>query len=123
MFRKGKSCIAPVDREVVIDGQWQPGGIDTTRIFELAVAHCFFVHSRTDFALQLYGADQVPMFDDGAELAQHVRYYRARDQERAGMPFAAHRRAVPACSLDAWAAQVVEMLKDGIASKLGVLSA
>lgn len=123
LLRKGKICIAPLTRDVRINGQAHPGDVDTTRSYELAAAHCFFVHRRTDFALQLYGADEVPMFDDGAELAQQVRYYLAHDQERAGMAAAAHRRAVPAYSLDARAAQIVEILKDAIASNQGALSA
>ena len=50
LLRRGRICIAPLTREVVIAGQPQPGDMDTTRTYELAAAHCFFIHRRTDFA-------------------------------------------------------------------------
>lgn len=111
LLRSGKICIAPLTREMTIDGGRHPGDVDSTRTYELAAAHCFFVHRRTDFAAQLYSRDEVPMFDDGAELARQVLYYLPKDAERARMSAAAHRRAVPAYSMDARAASIVEILR------------
>jgi spore maturation protein CgeB len=112
LLRSGRICIAPLTRNVVINGQRQPGDVDTTRTYELAAAHCFFMHCRTDYAAKLYEADEVPMYDDAAELAQHVLYYLAHEQERQRMATAAHRRAVPAYSLDTRAAQIMELLRN-----------
>jgi spore maturation protein CgeB len=111
-LRRGKICIAPLTREVVINGQRQPGDVDTTRSYELAAAHCFFIHRRTDFAMELYGPDEVPMFDDGAELAQHVRHYLTNESERVRSAARSHARAVPAYSVDSRAALLAQILKD-----------
>jgi glycosyltransferase involved in cell wall biosynthesis len=111
LLRKGRICIAPLTREVVIDGQHQPGDVDTTRSYELAAAHCFFLHRRTDFARSLYAEDEVPMYESAEELAGLIGHYLARDVERARMAAAAHRRAVPAYSLDDRAGDIMEVLK------------
>ncbi len=112
LLRHGKICIAPLTRDVVINGRHQPGDVDTTRSYELAAAHCFFIHRRTEFSLRLYGAREVPMFDDGVELAGHIHYFLAHEEERYQMAAAAHRRAVPAYSLDERAKTIVALLKD-----------
>lgn len=114
LLRSGKICIAPLTPEVVIDGQQQPGDVDTTRSYELAAAHCFFIHRRTTFISQIYDSTEVPMFDDATELAQHIRYYLEHDEERCHMAAAAHRRAVPAYSLDARASQIVTILEESL---------
>lgn len=112
LLRKAKICVAPLTREVVINGQNQPGDVDTTRSYELAAAHCFFIHRRTDFAQQLYSANEVPMFDDALELAGHIRDYLPNPALRARMAEAAHLRAVPAYSLDARASAIVNIIAD-----------
>ena len=114
LLRSGKICLAPLTRNVVIHGQRQPGDVDTTRSYELAAAHCFFIHQRTEFAQALYGEEGVPMFDDGAELAAQVLHYLDRDKAREDIAAAAHRRAVPAYSLDARAQTIVEILKEEV---------
>ena len=119
MLRRGKICIAPVTREVSIRGRSQPGDVDTTRTYELAAAHCFFLHRRTDFARTLYRDDEVPMFDNPKELAGLIRYFLARDEERGRMAAAAHRRAVPAYSVDARAAQIVDIVRSELGSRKG----
>lgn len=111
LLREGKVCIAPLTREVVIDGRRQPGDVDTTRTYELAAAHCFFVHRRTDYAQSLYQENEVPMYDSAFELGELVRHYLAKDDERGRLASRAHRRAVPAYSLDARAEQIVKLLK------------
>lgn len=117
LLRQGRICVAPLTREMVVDGKMQPGDVDSTRSYELAAAHCFFIHRRTDYAMQLYGPDEVPMFDDAAELAGLIRHYLKDDAARARMAAAAHRRAVPAYSLDARAAEIVNLLRPRIAAR------
>lgn len=111
LLRSARICVAPLTRDVVINDQRQPGDVDTTRTYELAAAHCFFIHQRTDFVRSLYGEVGVPMFDDGAELAAHVMHYLALPEERARIALAAHQRAVPAFSTDARVAEIHEILK------------
>lgn len=111
LLRKGKICVAPLTRDVVVHGQIQPGDVDTTRSYELAAARCFFVHRRTDFAMSLYAESEVPMFDNAYGLAELIRHYLANDAERERMATAAHFRAVPAYSLDVRAATIVELLR------------
>lgn len=119
LLRRSKICIAPLTREVTVSGRSQPGDVDTTRTYELAAAHCFFIHRRTDYARSLYGEDEVPMYEDATELAGLIRHYLARDDERARMAAAAHRRAVPAYSLDARAAEIVGILRHSLAMREG----
>lgn len=111
-LRKGKVCIAPVTREVVINGVRQPGDEDTTRTYELAAAHCFFIHRRTPYVQTLYSeTEEVPMYDDAEELAENILYFLAHTEERERMAEAAHNRAVPAYSLDARAGEIVGILQ------------
>ncbi len=112
LIRSGAICIAPVHRDVVIRGQQQPGDEDTTRTYELAAAGCFFIHRRTPFVQTLYDeATEVPMFDDGCELARKILHYLERLDERCAMASAAQRRAVPAYSIEARAAEVTAHLR------------
>lgn len=111
LLRSARICVAPLTREMIINGQRQPGDVDTTRTYELAAAHCFFIHQRTDFVRGLYEEAGVPMFDDGAELAAHVMQYLAMPEERVRIALAAHRRAVPAFSTDSRASEIHEILK------------
>lgn len=116
-LRKGKVCIAPVTREVVINGVRQPGDEDTTRTYELAAAHCFFIHRRTPYVKTLYSeTDEVPMYDDAEEVAEKILYFLAHTEERERMAEAAHSRAVPAYSLDARADEIVGILNQRLAA-------
>lgn len=118
-LRQGKICLAPVTREVVINGIRQPGDEDTTRTYELAAAHCFFIHRRTKFALQLYDeTTEVPMYDTAEELAEKILYFLPRADERLQMATAAHRRAVPAYSLDNRVNEVVSVLTSFFGQKV-----
>jgi len=111
-LRQGKICVAPLNRIVVIDGRRQPGDVDTTRTYELAAAHCFFVHQRTDYAQTVYDEEtEVPMFDDGEELARQVQRYLAHPEARSEMAAAAHRRAVDAYSIDRRAGEIVAEIR------------
>jgi len=121
LLRKGKICIAPLTREVIIAGRRQPGDVDTTRTYELAAAHCFFIHRHTDYARSLYAEDEVPMYEGSADLAEKIRYFLAHDEQRFRAATAAHRRAVPSYSLDARAAQIVDVLSDQIAREVPAL--
>jgi glycosyltransferase involved in cell wall biosynthesis len=117
-LRQGQICIAPVSRETVVGGKVQPGDEDTTRTYELAAAHCFFIHRRTDFARTLYSeGEEVAMFADAGELAALVQHFLARPQERTKMAANAHRRAVPAYSLDARAKDIVAILQGRLAGQ------
>lgn len=114
-LRQGKVAIAPVTREVVIGGRRQPGDEDSTRTYELAAAHCFFIHRRTEYVRSLYDEDtEVPMFDTPEELAEKVLYYLDRPKLRHEMATAAHARAVPAYSLDARAGEIVSNLAEAL---------
>ncbi len=112
-LRRGKIAIAPVHRDVVIDGVRQPGDEDTTRTYELAAAHCFFAHRRTDYVKTLYDeSTEVPMWDSAEELAGLIHHYLSRDRERRVMAAAAHARAVPAYSIPSRAAQVLQHIAE-----------
>lgn len=111
LLRRGKICIAPLTRDVVIAGKSQPGDVDTTRTYELAAAHCFFLHRRTDYAVTLYTPDEVPMFSDARELATLVKLYLADESRRTQMAVAAHQRAVPNYSIDSRANEIVRALR------------
>ncbi|MBL4782707.1 MAG: glycosyltransferase [Porticoccaceae bacterium] len=111
LLRSGKMCIAPLTRDVVIDGARQPGDVDTTRSYELAASYCFFIHQRTDYVSGLYGSAGVPMFDDATELADHIRYFLAHDEERVDVARKAHELAVPDFSLDARVVEIISILE------------
>ncbi|WP_419481745.1 glycosyltransferase family protein [Dokdonella sp.] len=110
-LRLGRICIAPLHREMIVGGTHQPGDVDTTRSYELAAAHCFFIHRRTAFLQTVYDeSTEVPMFDNAHELADKIRYYLAHPEERLEMSAAAHARAVPAYSMDQRAEAIVAHL-------------
>lgn len=114
-LRQGNIAIAPLSREVVIDGQRQPGDEDSTRTYEVAASHCFFVHRRTEYVKSLYDeTTETPMFDTPEELAEKVLFYLDHPEVREQMAAAAHRRAVPAYSLDARAEEIVTLLSERI---------
>jgi hypothetical protein len=107
-LRRGRIAIAPVNRNVVIDGRRQPGDEDSTRTYELAAANCFFIHRRTDFVKKIFDEDtEVPMFDSAEELVGLIRDYLPKEELRRSMAHAAHLRANPAYSLDERARDVV----------------
>jgi len=98
--RSAKIAIAPVNRTVVINGIEQHGDEDTTRTYELAAAHCFFLHQRTDYVSTIYDEHtEVPFWNDGSELALLVRRWLADPAGRRAMAGRAHTRAVPAYSI------------------------
>ena len=95
-LRRAKIVIAPVNREVFIDGRQQPGDEDTTRTYELAAAWCFFLHRRTPYVKSIFDEElEVPMWSDASELAELIDHFLPRSEERARKAAAAHRRAVP----------------------------
>lgn len=107
-LRRGRIAIAPVNSEVVIRGERQPGDADTTRTYELAAAGCFFLHYRTPFAQTVYDEEsEVPMWDTVPELANQIKHYLALPEARKRMAQAAHKRAVPAYSIPARASAVL----------------
>lgn len=112
-LRSGRICVAPVNRQMSVNGHVQPGDVDTTRSYELAAAHCFFLHQRTDHIRSVYDeVSEVPMFDDAEELAALIRHYLLFPDERAALALGAHRRAVPDYSMDARATAVIETIDE-----------
>lgn len=110
--QRSKILIAPVTRDVVINGQRQPGDEDSTRTYELAAANCFFIHRRTDYAQTIYAEDtEVPFFDDAEELVKLATLFLAEDELRFKMSAAAHARGVPDYSIDSRAEQVVNIIR------------
>lgn len=108
-LRSGRICIAPLNREMNIKGQIQPGDVDTTRSYELAAAHCFFLHQRTPYIQTVYDeASEVPMFDDATDIAAHLHDFLGRPDDRAAFALRAHSRAVPDYSMDARAGRIIE---------------
>lgn len=117
-IRRGKIVIAPVHRDLYMNGQRQPGDEDTTRTYELAAANCFFLHRRTPFAKTVYDeATEVPMWDSAEELAALVKKFLPLHEVRQTMAAAAHRRAVPAYSVPARAVQVVAEVRAALARR------
>lgn len=111
-LRRGRIVVAPVHREVIIDGVRQPGDEDTIRTYELAAMNCFFVHRRTPYVQTLYDEHtEVPMWDDPGELAALVTRYLPLDRERREMAARAHVRAVPVHSFPNRAMEVLEHVK------------
>ena len=106
-----KIMIAPVNRDVVIGGQRQPGDEDSTRTYELAAANCFFIHRRTDYIHSVYDNTEVPFFDDAAELVKLALHFLTEDDLRQSMAAAAHTRAVPAYSIDKRAEHVLTLIR------------
>jgi spore maturation protein CgeB len=99
-LRSAKIAIAPVNREVVIRGVTQPGDEDSTRTYELAAAHCFFLHQRTDYVATVYDeTNEVPLWGNATELACLVHRWLPDDLGRRSMAARAHTRAVPAYSI------------------------
>jgi spore maturation protein CgeB len=107
--RKGKIVISPVQTDMRIRGQRQPGDEDSTRTYELAAAGVFFLHRRTEYIHQVY-ADrrEVILWDDSAELIDEIRRYLPLQSERRAIALAAHRRAVPAYSIESRAREVMQ---------------
>ena len=111
-LRRGRIVIAPVTRNVKINGVHQPGDEDTTRTYELAAMGCFFLHRRTNFVQTIYDqAIEVPMWDNAEELAALVKQYLPLELERKAMAARAHARAVPEYSIPNRAVQVLEQVK------------
>jgi hypothetical protein len=110
-MRSGRICIAPVSRHIVVNGRKQPGDEDSTRSYELAAAHCFFIHKRTDFAMSLYDErTAVPMFDDARELADQIKTFLPLSEKRAAMAATAHHTAVPKYSIESRAEVIAHLI-------------
>lgn len=117
-LRSARIAIAPVNREVVIRGVKQPGDEDTTRTYELAAAHCFFLHQRTDYVATVYDEqNEVPLWSDATELASLVRRWLPDDAGRRSMAARAHARAVPAYSIPQRAASVLQHIEQLIKAR------
>jgi len=110
--QRSKILIAPVSRDVEINGQRQPGDEDSTRTYELAAANCFFIHRRTNYVQTVYEKDtEVPFFDNAEELVMLARHFLTQEELRCKMATAAHARAVPAYSIDSRAKQIATHIR------------
>lgn len=117
-LRSGRIALAPVTRDVVIGGIRQPGDEDSTRTYELAAAHCFFLHRRTEYVGAIFDEHtEVPFWDDARELASLVRHYLPREGERRAMAAAAHARAVPGFSIPSRATRVLDAIRAELHAK------
>lgn len=116
--RSGRITIAPITRDLIVKGARQPGDEDTARSYELAAAHCFFVHQRSDYIASVYDEQtEVPMWADASELARLIRTWLPRELERRQMAGRAHRRAVPAYSTANRAGQILAHVRSLIDHK------
>jgi glycosyltransferase involved in cell wall biosynthesis len=119
MVRRGKIVVAPVQTEIKIAGKSQPGDEDTTRTYELAAAHCFFLHRRTPYVETIYSkTDEVPMWDTPAELADLIREYLPKEEARRRLAASAHHRAVPAYSIPVRAREVLRLLQSTVSKRV-----
>jgi hypothetical protein len=111
LIQRAKIILAPLQRQVEVDGRLQPGDGETTRTYELAAAHCFFIHRSTDDISMLYNPyTECPQYESAADLAEQIRFYLPNADLRRAIAAAAHARAVPAYSLDQRAADIVKHL-------------
>lgn len=113
-LRSGRVVVAPMTTHAMVTHAEQPGDVDTTRTYELAAAHCFFIHRHSDYVRQLYTDQEVPTFHNGKELAQQIMHFLPQPELRRQMALAAHQRAVPAYSLDSRARDIIEIIKHTI---------
>jgi spore maturation protein CgeB len=98
-LRAAKIVIAPLNTDVVVRGQRQPGDEDTARTYELAAAYCFFLHRRSELMSNIYDErSEVPMWNDAGELAQLIERWLPDEPGRRRCADNAHARAVPAYS-------------------------
>lgn len=117
-LRSLRVAIAPVNREVVINGTRQPGDEDTTRTYELAAAYCFFLHQRTDYVESIYDSEEeVPLWSDALELAQLIRRWLPDEAGRRRLAARAHQRAVPAYSIPSRATSVLQHIERLVESR------
>lgn len=111
-LRSARVVLAPVQRKVQIAGREVTYDSDTARTYELAAMGVFFVHRHSDLMPQIFDPEaEVPLFRDGAELAQLARTYLDAPHERMKMARALRVRAIPAYSWDARAADVAGHLR------------
>lgn len=111
-LRSAKIVIAPVNREVLVNGVRQPGDEDTARTYELGAAHCFFLHQRTDYVQTIYDElSEVPMWRDASELVAHVRRWLPDQDARLAMAARAHARSVPEYAVSSRAKRALEYIE------------
>jgi hypothetical protein len=111
-LRSAKIVIAPLNRDANIQGVQQPGDEDSTRSYELAAAHCFFLHQRSKYIETVYDdKKEVPFWSSAAELAALIRRWLPDEAGRRTMAAKAHARAVPAYSIPDRAASVLNHIE------------
>ncbi|MEM9060198.1 MAG: glycosyltransferase [Pseudomonadota bacterium] len=117
-LRRGKIVLAPVMTGVKVNGAVKQGDQVTARTYQCAAARVFFIHTRTDEAMELYDEhSEVPMYSDGTELAEKVLHFLDHPDERRSFAKAAFSRGVPAFSHDARAGEILDLMKSVIAGE------
>jgi spore maturation protein CgeB len=117
-LRSAKIVIAPVNLQQPSESFAQFGDVDTTRTYELAAMHCFFLHQRTDYISSVYDEHtEVPFWSDASELAALVKRWLPDDLGRLAMASRAHARAVPAYSIPERAKDVLRHIERVINTK------
>lgn len=111
LVSSAKVCIAPVTRNVVVDGKQYPWDDDTTRTYELPAMGAFFIHRRTPYVQSLFEeSSEVMMYGDALELAEHIRWALENPEQRLSMRKAAQCRSVPRDSLEQRAKALLQLL-------------
>ena len=118
VFALGQDCDRAGQPRSGDRGVKQPGDEDSTRTYELAAAHCFFLHQRTDYVATVYDEqNEVPLWGDATELASFVRRWLPDEAGRRSMAARAHARAVPAYSIPQRAASVLQHIEQFIKAR------
>ena len=110
-IQRGRIIIAPVQTEMYVKGRKQPGDEDSKRSYELAAAKAFFVHRRTEYIQTVYSEDEeVPMWNDAAELAKIICKYLPLESDRARMASAANQRAMQNFCFSSRAVEIIDQI-------------
>lgn len=112
-LRSGKVCLAPVTREISVNGITHPGDEDSTRTYELPAAYTFFIHKRTEYVQSLFDErTEVPLYDSELDLAEKIVRYLPENELRHKFATAAHLKALEKFSLDLRAREVLAAISD-----------
>ena len=112
-LRKKRICIAPLTRNVSINGEPHPGDEDTTRTYELGAGYCFYLHQRTDYLKRNFSESaEIPMFDNTRELVDLIKFYLPRENERELCASGAHNKIVPRFSYDSIADLILRKINE-----------
>ena len=90
----------------------------STRTFEIPACGGFMLHIDNEEVRGLYEpGKEIDVFSTPEELNQKIAYYLDHPEERMRIADAGHKRAVPAYSYDARAAEIVEIIRNYMAER------